>query len=161
MREMREQNGTRSAWRFYPLGLAAAMGFVMVVNAGMVWGALSTFPGAASNDGFDESNIYNRVLDAVDKQNALGWSLSAASHEGRAVLHLRDRDGRPLAGAAIEAAALRPLGPAHDMALHFHPAADGTYVADAALPLPGQWDLMLRAVQGGQEVWVTRRILVK
>ncbi len=161
MRDIREQNEPRSAWRFYPLGLAGSMAFVMVVNAGMVWGALSTFPGAATNDGFDESNIYNRVLDAVDKQNALGWSLSAASHEGRAVLHLRDRDGRPLAGAAIEAAALRPLGPTHDLALHFRPAADGTYVADAALPLPGQWDLMLRAAQGGQELRVTRRILVK
>ena len=150
-----------SGCRWVPWAIAGAFVVVFTVNGAFAYLALSSDTGLVTDHPFAVGSGYNRVLDAVDKQNALGWSLSAASHEGRAVLHLRDRDGRPLAGAAIEAAALRPLGPAHDMALHFHPAADGTYVADAALPLPGQWDLMLRAVQGGQEVRVTRRILVK
>jgi nitrogen fixation protein FixH len=35
----------RSNWRFFPLGLLAALGVVIIVNLGMVYMAISTFPG--------------------------------------------------------------------------------------------------------------------
>ena len=35
----------RSSWRFFPLGLIAALGVVIIVNLGMVYVAIATFPG--------------------------------------------------------------------------------------------------------------------
>ena len=35
----------RSHWRLFPIGIIAALGFVIVVNLGMVYVAISTFPG--------------------------------------------------------------------------------------------------------------------
>jgi nitrogen fixation protein FixH len=160
MRRIIEQETAKSPWRFFPVATAGALLLVMVVNAGMVWSALRTFPGAAQNDGFDESNAYNQILDAVERQNALGWHVSAEIlSNGRAVLHLKDRHGQPLLGAKVEANAIRPLGPAYATRLQFLPSKDGSYLADAALPLRGQWDLMLYAVRAGQEYRVTRRVL--
>jgi nitrogen fixation protein FixH len=162
MRRIIERETARSPWRFFPLAMAGALVLVMAVNAGMVWSALNTFPGAAQNDGFDESNAYNHILAAVERQNALGWQVAADTlSNGRAVLHLKDRNGQPLTGAKIEANAIRPIGPVHATRLQFLPTEDGSYLADMALPLRGQWDLMVHAVRAGQEYRVTRRVLVK
>jgi nitrogen fixation protein FixH len=45
--------------------------------------------------------------------------------------------------------------------LSFHEAAPGRYVADAALALPGQWDLKLEAKSGGDSLHATRRLIAK
>jgi nitrogen fixation protein FixH len=42
-------NGT-SAWRFYPLALIGALGFVILVNVAMAYTAIKTFPGDAVRD---------------------------------------------------------------------------------------------------------------
>jgi nitrogen fixation protein FixH len=150
-----------SRWRLYPWAMASAMGLVFAVNAGMVWWALATFPGAATSDSFDTSNEYNRVLAAVDRQNALGWTISAESDAHRPVLRLASPDGHPLSGAAIEATATRPLGPPESIHLIFHAADGGRYVADTELARPGQWDLMLHIAKAGNEMRVTRRVTAK
>jgi nitrogen fixation protein FixH len=149
-----------SPWRFYPLGLAGAMLLVFAVNGAMVWTALATFPGAASANGFDESNVYNAVIAEAARQKALGWQVEAGMRDGRTAIHLRDRAGRALAGATVAAEARRPLGPSNTTRLSFAPAGDGVYLADAALPLAGQWDLALRIVQGTGTMRLTRRVLV-
>jgi nitrogen fixation protein FixH len=41
----------RSAWRFFPLVVAAALGVVVLVNVGMAYIAISTFPGTVSDHG--------------------------------------------------------------------------------------------------------------
>ncbi len=35
----------RSNWRLFPIGIIAALGIVIVVNLGMVYVAIATFPG--------------------------------------------------------------------------------------------------------------------
>lgn len=163
------QRSSRSAWRFFPLGIAGAISLVIAVNAGMIWRSVATFPGAALNDhfgggdddSFATSNEYNRILAAVDRQNALGWSVTAAAEAARPVLQLTDRRGQPLLGARVEATALRPLGAADATHLSFRAAEPGRYVADAPLAQPGQWDLMLRVTHNGGELRVTRRVLVR
>jgi nitrogen fixation protein FixH len=151
----------QSAWRWFPWLLAAAMLMVFAVNGSMVYFALHTFPGAANNDGFDESNSYARVLAGVAKQEALGWSATATASGDRAELRLTDREGRALAGVAVAATAARPLGPPRTTELAFREAAAGRYVATVPLPEQGQWDLMLRVDAGERQFRATRRILVR
>lgn len=154
--------GGRSAWRWFPWAVAGGMSVVIAVNMGMVYAALHTFPGQAGSDGFDLSNRYDAVIEHVQQQAALGWTVEArAGVDGRPVLALTDRTGAPLTGARIEATAERPLGAVSATHLAFREQAPGRYVGDAKLPLPGQWDLMLVADAGGQEVVTTRRIIVR
>ncbi len=155
--------GARSLWRFFPLGVVAAMSVVIAVNAGMIYSALHTFPGAAGGDeGFALSNNYNSVLDQAQRDASLGWSVQASSDPaGRPVVTLTNHDGSPLRGASVAASAERPLGAPDTLRLKFHEAAAGQYVADEPLTLPGQWDLTLSASTGTQEIAATRRIIVR
>jgi nitrogen fixation protein FixH len=153
----------RSAWRFFPLGVIGAMALVVAVNAGMVYAALHSFPGAAEGDeGFALSNHYDVVLERAQREAALGWTVAAQADEaGRAVVTLADRMGAALRGATVGATAERPLGAPEARALTFHEVRLGTYVADAVLPMKGQWELTLTASEQGQKMAVTRRVIVR
>jgi nitrogen fixation protein FixH len=151
----------RSVWRWFPWAMVAAMLVVFAANGGLIYWALATFPGATNNDGFDESNAYDRVLAAVASQDALGWSISADAKGDRAIVRFRDAQGHALGGLVVTAAAERPLGPKMTTRLSFTPAADGVYAASTALPQKGQWDLLLSAATGERRLRVTRRIVVQ
>ncbi len=151
----------RSMWRFFPQAVVAGLGIVVAVNAGMIYAALHSFPGQAGEEDFALSNHYDAVLDRVQHEAALGWTLSAwADASGRTEVTLTGRDGAPLRGASVAASAERPLGARDRQALAFLEAAPGHYVAGTALPEPGQWELTLSASFEGHDVAATRRVIV-
>jgi nitrogen fixation protein FixH len=152
----------RSVWRWFPWLVAGAIGLVVVINAGLIYAALSSFPGKAGNEGFELSNQYDAVLDHARRTAELGWTMAArADATGRPEVTLTDRQGSPLIGASVAAAAERPLGDPDARRLVFHETAAGHYVADTALPLPGQWELTLQASADGRALAATRRIIVR
>ncbi len=155
--------GSRTPWRFFPLGLVLSIGVVVVVNAGMIYAALHTFPGAAGDDeSFALSNHYDTVLEQAQRVAALGWVVTAETDgAGKVVVTLAARDGVPLGGALLTGSAERPLGTPQTYAVRFAEAAHGHYVADAPLPLPGQWDVTLSASVGNSAMAVTRRVIVR
>jgi nitrogen fixation protein FixH len=134
---------------------------VVVVNAGMVYAALHSFPGKAGDEDFALSNRYDAVLEREQQEIALGWTVVAeADASGLAEVRLTGRDGSPLRGASVAASAERPLGARQTRVLAFHETDAGRYVADAALPEPGQWELTLSASFGGRDIAATRRVIV-
>lgn len=149
-----------TVWRWFPHGLAAAMGLVFLVNGYMVYSALHTFPGQAGQDGFDLSNEYAKVLSKAQQQAALGWQVDAGDTPAhKAQLRLADRNGQPLAGVTIEAQAERPVGPPETTSLAFNPVERGLYRSDTTLT-GGQWDIMLTVHAGGHQYTATRRVVV-
>jgi nitrogen fixation protein FixH len=102
------------------------------------------------------------VLDLVAQQEALGWSVQASVDEdAHPQIALTDRAGAPLGGARIQARAERPIGPAAATLLTFQATRDGHYRAAQALPIPGQWDLLISAGVDGKTVNTTRRVIVR
>jgi nitrogen fixation protein FixH len=151
----------RSAWRFFPWAVTAALGIVMAVNVGLVVMAVRSFPGAAPGNGFALSNAYNEVLRSEARQEALGWTLQITLDEAwHPVVMLTDRDGRALTSVIVEANAARPLGPPQTTPLSLRAISGGRYLADAALT-PGQWDVTLRATQGEDRMHAVRRLVVR
>jgi nitrogen fixation protein FixH len=153
-----ERTGT--AWRFFPWYVAGGLGFVVLVNFAMGWAAVQTFPGLATTHGFAESNGYDRVLAAADRQAALGWTVRDSLDGAHPVVTLAGRAGAPLAGARLAATIARPIGEAEPAPLALHAAGPGRYEADAALA-PGAWDLDLTVTAEGGEYHTTRRLIVR
>jgi nitrogen fixation protein FixH len=150
-----------TVWHWFPHGLIGTMGIVFAVNGYMVYDALSTFPGAAGQDGFDLSNQYNHVLATAQQQAGLGWQIeTGVTSERFPVLRLTDRTGAPLSATEIKAQAERPVGPVDSTALIFRAIGDGRYQTDTSL-FSGQWDIMLTVQTGGQVYNTTRRLVVK
>lgn len=148
------------AWRFFPRYVAAAIGFVMVVNFAMGWTAVRTFPGLATTHGFDNSNGYDRVLAAAERQTALGWTVRHGLDGARPVITLADRTGAPLAGVRLQASVARPLGEPASTPLAFRAVAPGRYEADTALA-PGAWDIDLTVTAEGGAYHTTRRLIAR
>ena len=152
----------RSSWQWFPWAIAGALAVVVIVNAGMMWAALSTFPGAAGSDGFDLSNSYDRVLDRAARQAALGWTVVAnLDADAHPVIALIDRTGNKLPGAQVEARAERPVGPPETATLTFQAVEGGDYRAGQALAEPGQWDLQISVRVDDKSVNLTRRVIVR
>jgi nitrogen fixation protein FixH len=148
-------------WRWFPIGLIAAMGFVFLVNGYMVYTAVLSFPGESGQDGFDLSNAYGKVVETADRQAALGWRITASQAEQkRPLLRLLGQDAAPLPPALIDATAERPVGPPETTRLTFQPLPQGRYVADISLA-DGQWDILLTIRAGNQRFTTTRRLIVK
>ncbi|HVZ08155.1 FixH family protein [Rhodopila sp.] len=150
-----------SAWRWFPAGLIASLGIVIAVNGVMIFDALKTFPGEAGTDGFDLSNQYGRVIAAERQQAALGWHVeTGVDQQRRPVVLVTDRDGQALAGAAVEAAAERPVGPEDYTRLALRDLGGGRLQSDTHL-FSGQWDLLVTVRSGNHVYTTTRRVVVR
>ena len=151
--------------RLYPWIFVAAMGLVVLVNAGMIWFAVSSFSGLATTDPYDKGLAFNRTLAAAEAQAALGWQVDVDAAAGPAdaaptvtlAAAFRDRAGRALDGLQVRAFLVRPTSAGHDRAVDLAAAGEGRYRATAALALHGEW--LLTIVAKGKETWQsTRRI---
>ncbi len=147
-------------WSHFPIWLTIAMGLVFAVNARFIYVAVTTFPGTPTMDDFDTSNDYNKVLSAVDRQNALGWQVRASDATGAPAITLTGKQGQPLAGASIEAIARRPLGNDADVSVTLAQTTPGRFELATGLRT-GQWDLLLHISADGHEMRVTRRVIVR
>ncbi|MDE2583202.1 MAG: FixH family protein [Rhodospirillales bacterium] len=155
------RRGPRSAWDWFPWAVAASLAVVILVNAGMIWAALATFPGQAGEDGFDLSNSFNEMLRAAAQQKALGWHVTLgvdpAGHLGVA---LAGPDGRPLPGAAVRAVAERPVGPRDTRHLALPAQPGGGF--RAAQPLArGRWMVALTIRAAGHLYAIDRQLIVE
>jgi nitrogen fixation protein FixH len=156
--------GTQSRW--IPWAFASALAIVVGVNGALAYFATATAPGLVTAHPFERGNDYNRVLDAGDAQDALGWRVSLkfnamAPGQGELVAELADRTGRPLHGLAVTAWLVRPLGPAPELALTLAEDQPGRYVQTINLEQPGQWDVRIAAQDGSTRFAFARRMVMK
>lgn len=125
---------------------------VIGVNVLMARLASSTFGGVVVENSYVASQEFNGWLKQASAQRSLGWKGTIARDTaGRAVVTLTDRNGTPIAAAAITAIAEHPLGQRPATALAFHETAPGSYAA----PLEaGRWRIKVRA-QADSNIWQT------
>ena len=155
------RRGPRSAWDWFPWAVAASLVVVILINAGMIWAAIATFPGQAGQDGFDASNGYNQVLRAAARQKALGWHVAVGvDAAGRVGVALAGPDGKPLPGATAEAVAQRPVGPRDIQHLALVPQSGGGFRAVHPLAR-GQWQVALTIHAAGHVYATERRLIVE
>lgn len=143
--------------RWIPWTFVGGMVVVVVVNAIMVWFALSTFTGTTVERAYERGRLYNEVLAEAERQARLGWRFSvvweAGAEErlvGRLVLVAVDADAAPVDRLDIRASLIRPLERPDPIALGFTQVGPGRYVAPIAVPRPGQWEVRLAARRGAE-----------
>jgi nitrogen fixation protein FixH len=131
----REFTGRHAAMVF-----VGAFGIIFAVNIALAVNAVRTFPGLEVRNSYVASQTFDVRRDA---QLALGWEVQAVAQDGRVVLSITDRDGKPVEVAALTAVLGRATHVKDDMAPEF--VFDGqAYVAEAALA-PGNWNIRMTA----------------
>ena len=126
---------------------------VFVVNAAMIYSALSTHTGLVANEPYRKGLHYNERIAADERQAQLGWTDKIdVGRDGRVAIALADGDGRPIAGLRIEAVLGRPSTDRHDIRLTLREAAPGRYEAHTPPLGEGSWLVALDARADGNAV---------
>lgn len=150
---------------WYPWIFVAAFAVIITVNGTMAFFAVDSWTGLETKNHFTEGVEYNDILEQNRRQDALGWSAILTyeaiptqndPRSGQFLLSFKTKDGHGVDGLAIEARAMRPTHEGYDQDLIFTARGKGVYVANATLPLPGQWELRYRA-QRADELYLERQ----
>jgi len=161
-----------SGW-WYPYIFVGAFLVVLAVNVVLMFFATTTFNGLETRAAWEEGNTYNSQIAAEDAQKALGWQVAFASEPeagaptaaeakpARLQLVVRDADGNPVDGLAVEAEVRRPTQAGYDRKVRLEPYGPGTYRQVVDLPLPGQWEVRLVASRGDDAYRLRERFLVQ
>lgn len=142
----------RSRDRWIPWTIVAGFAVVIGANGALIYFAMSTFTGVETDRHYERGLAYNQTIAAAEAEAARGWRLeptfeSRGPGAGRLTVIFSDRDGAPLAGAAVSAYFVRPTQAGHDVEVPLADRGGGRYAADVALPLSGQWDLRVVALR--------------
>lgn len=132
--------------------MAAVMigGFAVVIAVNLVMAsyAVGSFHGTVVDNSYVASQKYNGWIAKAEASKALGWqAVPNRRADGRVVLETL---GLP-AGAAVTAAAERPLGAREETALSFVPDVQGRWVSNETLA-PGRWQVRI-AIRAGAQEW--------
>lgn len=129
-------------------------GTIIGVNTVLVISATGTFPGLVVKNSYVASQNFNNTLAEARAQEATGWRMELDVADGAIAVRLADRDGVPLRGLEVTAAAGRPSTKAEDRTLMLGEDGDGYRAADA-LP-PGLWEIAIEARRDGARVFGAR-----
>lgn len=156
---------SRSGDRYIPWLFVAFFAVVFAANGVLIAIAWESFTGLSTEHAYDKGLAYNQTLAEAEAQEKLGWKLGIDASAlkrggGRLAVVLRDGDGAVLTGAHLEARFIRPTSAGADTPMALVETAAGRYEAEAALPLPGQWDMVVIANHDGASYQTTRRIFV-
>jgi nitrogen fixation protein FixH len=125
--------------------MVAFFGVVIGVNVTLAVLAAGSWTGLVVKNSYVASQEFQEKLDALQAQEALGWTPELAVDADRARLTVTDAAGRPVdLGADVELHFNRPIGDGEDQTLQMSRAVDGSYTAAATLRT-GAWDAVVLA----------------
>lgn len=172
MTKARTATARKDGW-WYPYIFVAGFAVVVTANLIMMYFATSTFTGLETKSAYERGNSYNALIAEQEAQDRLGWTVELTA-DGRLsdqpgaperptvfALRMVDAQGAPIDGATVEAEIRRPTVAGHDTALRLMPVGPGTYRAETALPMAGQWDVQLLAKRGDDTYRLRQRVVVR
>jgi nitrogen fixation protein FixH len=129
--------------------LIGFFGIVIAVNIYMAKLAIGTFGGTVVDNSYVASQNYNQWLAEAEKQEKLGWKVSARRRaDGRLMLAILDK-GVSGSGFTINAKAEHPLGRAPERQFSLISDGEGRYVSREVLPT-GRWLLRIEVARDGE-----------
>jgi nitrogen fixation protein FixH len=139
--------------------LLGSFGVVASVNGALVYYALSTFSGEVDPHPYEHGLAYDKDIAAAEAQDARHWKVAAAirgkgdAKSVEAIFH--NEAGQAIAGLVVTAHLEFATDMRRDHDLKLQEISPGTY--RGALNLAsGQWDLVIDATRGGQQLFLSR-----
>ncbi|WP_422011289.1 FixH family protein [Reyranella sp.] len=149
--------------RYIPWLFVAGFAIVFAVNGTMIGVAVGSFSGLYTPKPRDRGLHYNEVIAAQQARDALGWRVEPIWRPGSDDLEIAvfDRAGRPLAGAQVAVALVRPAEKGAVVGVAMEAVDIGRHAGHVALPARGNWDVDISVEQGGQRFAQTRRMFLR
>ncbi|WP_445599632.1 FixH family protein [Azospirillum sp. A39] len=157
---------TRARGWYIPWLFVAFFLLVFTANGFMVYIATSTYNGLETENHFVKGILYNKSLEGARAQAERGWQVDLAfapteALKGIVAVTLHDKHGNLLRDSTVTVRFIRPTAEGHDFETELPYLGEGRYAKPVELPLPGQWDMRLTIVHGGDDFQDQQRIFVK
>lgn len=154
-------NIMRKSDRFIPWYFVLFFVVIAMVDATFVTIAIRTQTGTMTGNTYQQGLDYDKVLEKVTAQNALGWT-GKINFSGRNDLSfdLKDQAGKTLSGAVVKAHMLRPVQEGNDFDVELHPDGQNGFKAKVNFPFPGLWDVNVEAVWQDHHYYLMKQITV-
>ena len=149
---MTSQAYGKRVWRYFLL----FFGMIAAVNAAMVTLAIRTHTGIVTEHPYEKGLAYNEVVQAEEKQQALGWKGTISYENGMLTFSLFDRAGKRIVPQQVNASISRPTQAGMDFSLTL--ASKPTPVH---FPVKGLWEVRVDAVSEGVHFQQSKRIVVE
>jgi len=152
--------------RMVLFSVAGLFAVFLAADGVLVFFALDTFPGLATEKPYEKGLAYNQTLKAAQRQADLGWrsniSFDGAAKSGISKVRMQSPGGEPVTGLQARVTFRRPVREGFDSIINLKETMPGVYSAATPLPLPGKWYAVIEGLQGGQSVYRMRHeIMVK
>lgn len=129
---------------------------VATVNAIMVTFALTTTTGTITDHPYEKGIAYNRIVEAEQKQEKLGWKAQIELKGTTLQVVLKDAKGLLLKPEKLVAHFTRPTQDGMDFDV---PLTNGQ--AQVHFPIPGNWEVRVFAVVGKDTYQQSKRIIAE
>lgn len=118
---------------------------IAVLDGIFVYLAVSTQSGVVTDQAYEKGLAFNQTLSAAQSARDLGITPVFKIQGQELTWKLTDRHGGPATGAAVTARLVRPVQEGYDQTYTLSEVEPGLYQARIAPPLPGAWDIYLKA----------------
>lgn len=113
--------------------------FIALVNGAMVTTAIKTYPGITTENPYEKGLAYNKVIQAQEQQEALGWKADIRYENGYLQFNLRDRNDKNLPVDKATATFTRPTQSGMDFVVELSNETPVNF------PLKGLWEVRVDA----------------
>ncbi len=139
-------------------------GVIFAVNFFYIYISQKTWRGVVTKDSYQKGLNYNDTLKQVADQKNLGWKVNISYQPqgsgGHIVVGLLDTKSIQIKDAKVHANFKRPTQDGFDFAQEI-PFQNGSYQADIAFPLKGQWDAEITITKGEDSFVEVKRYVIQ
>ena len=143
--------------------LVAFFGVVSLANAIMIRAALTTFSGVETGSAYQAGQNFKHETEVARAQEERHWQVRANVRpaDGRTLVEIdaRDAAGLPLAGLEATVQLQHPTDRRADQTVGVNEDTSGHF-RGTAMPLAGQWDVLIDLSRGGERVFRSRNRVV-
>ena len=136
--------------------LLAFFGVVSLANAIMIRAAVTTFSGLETGSAYQAGQNFKYEEEAARAQQERHWQVKASVRpaDGKTLIEIDARDavGQPLAGLDATVQLQHPTDRRADQTVGLSEDTSGHF-RGTAVPLAGQWDVLIDLSRGGERVF--------
>ena len=135
---------------------------LVILNVIFVSIAVDSYPGLVTTNAYEKGLAYNDMIDAKEKQDALGWHTDITFTEaGHVRIFLQDKEGKAISDAVISAEIGRVINDDDDMALIMQEKGRGYYESRENFATKGQWNIKALIQWQQNSLQIKKRVAVK
>ncbi|MDC9725258.1 MAG: FixH family protein [Gammaproteobacteria bacterium] len=137
------------------------------MNAVFIYLAFQSPPSLVDKNFYENGENYEQIQKKIKQQKALGWSgaffiptKTRVNQTQKYEVLLQGKNSTSLALDSVMIKAYRPSDAKADFSASMTNSKPGMYETELSFNLPGTWDLVVEAVEGGKEFVMHKRITI-